>query len=64
MRCRACNAELSDYEATLKDTPNDGYFDLCLECLTATRQAVFDLELKGEYNVIKEVQSTKEEHEE
>ena len=64
MRCRACNAELSDYEATLKDTHSDGYFDLCLECLTATRQAVFDLELKGEYNVIKEVQSTKEEHEE
>ncbi len=64
MRCRACNAELSDYEATLKDTQSDGYFDLCLECLTATRQAVFDLELKGEYNVIKEVQSTKEKHEE
>ena len=64
MRCRACNAELTDYEATLKDTQSDGYFDLCLECLTATRQAVFDLELKGEYNVIKEVQSTKEKHEE
>ncbi len=64
MRCRACNVELSDYEATLKDTQSDGYFDLCLECLTATRQAVFDSELKGEYNVTKEFQSSKEEIEE
>ena len=61
MRCRACNVELSDYEATLKDSQNDSYFDLCLECLTITRQTVFDTELKGEYNVTKEFQSFQEE---
>jgi hypothetical protein len=63
MRCRACNVELSDYESTLKDSQGDGYFDLCLECLTATRQAVFDSELKGEYNVTKEYQGSSEEPE-
>ena len=39
MRCRACNVELSDYEATLKDTQSDGYFDLCLDCLLYTSDA-------------------------
>jgi hypothetical protein len=61
MRCRACNVELNDYESTLRDSQSDGYFDLCLECLTSTRQAVFDSELKGEYNVTKEFQSSEEE---
>lgn len=61
MRCKACNAELSDYESTIKDSHTDGFFDLCLECLTASRQATFDLELQGEYNVTKGVKGSKEE---
>lgn len=31
MRCLACNAELTDHEATLKDL--NGYYDMCLRCL-------------------------------
>jgi len=63
MRCRACNDELTDYEATLKDSRADDYFDLCVQCLTSTRQAVFDSELETEYNVLKNYQSSQEESE-
>ena len=61
MRCRACNAELNDYESTLKDSRE--YFDLCIQCLTSTRQAVFDSELETVYNVLKNNQSSQEEPE-
>ena len=64
MRCRACNDELTDYESTLKDSRANEYFDLCVGCLTATRQAVFDSELDGVYNVLKNYQSSQEEPEE
>lgn len=33
MRCRACDCELSDYEAKLKFTEINEYIDLCKECL-------------------------------
>lgn len=33
MRCLACNAELSDYESTMKD--ENGYIDMCGGCLEA-----------------------------
>lgn len=31
MRCKACDIELSDYEATRK-TPTEGFLDLCDDC--------------------------------
>jgi len=34
MRCLACNIELTDYEATRKDS-NDQYIDLCNTCFKA-----------------------------
>ena len=63
MRCRACNDELTDYESTLKDSQANDYFDLCVQCLTSSRQAVFDSELETEYNVLKNYQSSQEESE-
>jgi hypothetical protein len=63
MRCRACNDELNDYESTIKDSQSDSYFDLCIQCLTASRQAVFDSELETVYNVLKNYQGTQEEPE-
>jgi len=63
MRCRACNDELTDYEATLKDSQANDYFDLCVQCLTSARQAVFDSELETVYNVLKNNQGTQEEPE-
>lgn len=32
MHCLSCNVELTDFEATIKDTNGD-YVDLCTECL-------------------------------
>ena len=61
MRCKACNDELNDYESTLKDS-ND-YFDLCMACLSSSRQAVFDSELETVYNVLKNNERTQEEPE-
>jgi hypothetical protein len=58
MRCRACNDELTDYESTLKDSKD--YFDLCVQCLSLSRQAVFDSELETVYNVLKNTQVPQE----
>jgi hypothetical protein len=33
MRCRACNVELTDYEATR--LTDNGYLDLCNQCFKA-----------------------------
>jgi hypothetical protein len=45
MRCKMCDAELSDYEATRKD-PNDGqYLDTCSECLKAVRECLQEFEM-------------------
>ena len=63
MRCRACNDELTDYESTLKDSQANAYYDLCVQCLPSSRQAVFDSELETEYNVLKNYQSSQEESE-
>jgi len=35
MRCRACNAELTDKEAVRKDS-NGEFYDLCVDCLEAS----------------------------
>ena len=36
MRCYACDAELTDYEATLKSLVTEEYLDLCSHCLSET----------------------------
>ena len=35
MRCKACNVELTDYEATLRCANTGDFMDICLDCLTA-----------------------------
>jgi hypothetical protein len=42
MRCIACNAELTDFEATRK-TPTGGYLDLCDHCLDLGDRSDFEL---------------------
>jgi hypothetical protein len=37
MRCRACNDELTDAEATAQD--EHGFIDMCNYCLTKIREA-------------------------
>ena len=39
MRCLACNAELSDYEAVRKDLHGQ-YLDMCNNCLRDIREDV------------------------
>jgi len=41
MRCVACNSELDDYEATRKDS-NGEHYDLCDNCFSEIRKAVWD----------------------
>ena len=33
MRCCCCNANLSDYESTLKSATTGDYLDMCRKCL-------------------------------
>ena len=33
MRCVCCDAELTDYEATIKDSKTKGYLDMCKGCI-------------------------------
>lgn len=35
MRCKACNIELTDYEATLRCANTDDFVDMCVACLSA-----------------------------
>ena len=37
MRCKACNSELTDAEATAQD--EHGFIDLCVECLKSIAEA-------------------------
>ena len=53
MRCKICDAILSDYETTRKD-PNTGeYLDTCGECLSIVREALqdFDGEIPYKYDI-------------
>ena len=36
MRCKACNIELTDYEATLRCANTDEFVDMCVACLSAS----------------------------
>lgn len=44
MRCLACNAELTDFEATRKSMVTGGYFDLCNSCFSTIRDDVWSIE--------------------
>lgn len=43
MRCRACNANLSDYESTRK-YKNGEYLDLCNHCFSTIKDILNDIE--------------------
>jgi hypothetical protein len=40
MRCTACNANLTDYEATRRHAETGDFLDLCGECLTVIHSEV------------------------
>ena len=42
MRCKACNTELTDHEATLKDKETREHIDLCGVCLGESNRALYD----------------------
>lgn len=42
MKCLACDATLTDYEATLRDVNTSEYVSECLECIRSSN-GVFDL---------------------
>lgn len=44
MRCRACDAALTDREATKKSAVTGEFYDLCSNCLSSVVDA-FDLEI-------------------
>ena len=44
MRCQACNAELTDYESTLKDKETGEFLDLCGACLGESNRALYENE--------------------
>jgi len=35
VRCKACNIELTDYEATIRCSNTDEFIDICSSCLSA-----------------------------
>lgn len=47
MRCKACNDELNDNEATWKDFETGEFYDLCGKCWSISRSA----ELEAENNL-------------
>lgn len=38
MRCICCDVALSDYESTLKSSVTSQYLDMCLKCLSFTKE--------------------------
>ena len=42
MRCRACDIELTDIEATRKDPDTKEFYDLCGGCMREIRNAKFE----------------------
>ena len=53
MRCKICDAILSDYETTRKDPVSGEYLDTCGECLPVVREALqeFDGEIPYKYDI-------------
>lgn len=46
MRCVACNAVLTDFEATRKSVNTGDYIDLCNKCFSTIRDEVSVIERK------------------
>lgn len=46
MRCLACNAELSDYEAVRKDIHGQ-YIDMCNNCYSTIKDDLLSTDRKG-----------------
>lgn len=46
MRCVACNAVLTDFEATRKSANTGEYIDLCNKCFNTIREEVAVIERK------------------
>ena len=46
MRCVACNAVLTDFEATRKSATTGDYIDLCNKCFNTIREEVAVIERK------------------
>jgi hypothetical protein len=44
MRCRACDVELNDFEATRKSMVTGDYFDLCNHCFSTIKDDIFAIE--------------------
>jgi hypothetical protein len=44
MRCRACNSELNDWEATRKDSKGE-FHDLCSDCFAEIKTALWEQEV-------------------
>ena len=44
MRCVACNAVLTDFEATRKSATTGDYIDLCNKCFNTIREEVAVIE--------------------
>ena len=51
MRCKACNAELDDFESVRKDFDTGEFFDLCNECWSASRDAELEVEQNSCYTI-------------
>lgn len=62
MRCKACNDELTDAEATWKNYETLEFYDLCGQCWGASRGVELEIWNQGCYNVItKDPEATTEE---
>ena len=44
MRCKACNAELSDFESTRKSLDTNEFIDLCNNCYSHVKSDVVTIE--------------------
>lgn len=44
MRCKACNAELSDFESTRKSLDTNEFIDLCNNCYSHVKSDVATIE--------------------
>jgi len=44
MRCKACNVELNDNEATWKDFETGEFYDLCGKCWSISRSVELEAE--------------------
>ena len=60
MRCKACNDELTDHEATWKDFTTGEFYDLCAKCWSISRTAELESELNSCYTSVLDTQEEDE----